>query len=491
MQEKQRLESKRKWCHGKVVCFLGCRKLWYLSEMSETRPIPRHIDVEGFRSNPLIFLQSLAKRGEPLVLISDSCAIFSRSSNCRNVVAAFGPEALRGILTNADAFGMAVSAAEQLALPPALKQLNQGLFSMTGETHTQTQHLLRPMFSAQNIQVLRPVIEAGWKAFHEGLQTEGDVALLAEMRQLVMHVSGRVVFGLDHGEIAREIQNYFDMRRQLASDPHRAVGESRRSLLRMGNRVRRAILGRLDSPSAAFGGLIDHLRLLKTSDGKPLAPDDVVSHANVLFMSSSEPVVVALTWILIILSQLPQLRSELRRQYLAVKDEWAAKGADPTFPLLDGVIFESLRLLPPNAIMVRLTKRPVELCGHHLDQDWEVLFSPFVEHRNPNVFSDPESFRPDRWLALAPTQFTYFPFGTGTRYCLGKPMALMLLRELLVRLVVDFDIVLSKSQMIDWKMDVVLRPQNDPTVKFQPVGSANERFAFGRLDGPSAELFNF
>jgi cytochrome P450 len=51
--------------------------------------------------------------------------------------------------------------------------------------------------------------------------------------------------------------------------------------------------------------------------------------------------------------------------------------------------------------------------------------SPFVTQRNPRNFEDPLTFEPARWAGPAPAKFAYFPFGGGSKMCIGEPFARM------------------------------------------------------------------
>jgi len=442
---------------------------------------PRFVDPDRFRADPLDFLRAAAARGRPVVRIGETGALFSRSPECRQVVAAFGPEAVRAVLSDAETFGTPVSASETLALTPTLRQLNFGLFSMTGATHARHQQLLRPLFTAPGLAAARPALDAGWRAYRAGVDTGRATGLLAEMRRLILNVSGRIVFGGTDVEIARQIQLYFDLRRRLSAAPERASPAERRELVRLGSRIHRAIAARLAAgPGGNPEGLIDRLRGLQGGAPKDLTDAACVSHANVLFMSSSEPVAVALAWALTLLAQRPDLRAALR----------GANGP----ALAERVVWESLRVLPPNAIMARLTRSETVLAGVTLPAACEVVVSPFVAHRDPALFPDPNRFRPERWGGPPPPAYSYFPFGTGARYCLGKALALTILRDLVLRLTRAFDIMLcpvespvdSPVQQIDWRMDIVLQPDPDPIVRFHPPGAAP--LAGARLGGPAARL---
>jgi cytochrome P450 len=138
--------------------------------------------------------------------------------------------------------------------------------------------------------------------------------------------------------------------------------------------------------------------------------------------------------------------------------------------------------------MVRITTRPAMLGGIELPEGCEIVLSPFVAHRDPARFASPEEFRPLRWRELRPSPFEYFPFGAGGHACVGRGLALQLMREVLASLITRHDLVLDGNQSIDWRLHIMFMPANDPVMAVHAPGAAA---AGGVLGGPVAELLQF
>jgi cytochrome P450 len=243
------------------------------------------------------------------------------------------------------------------------------------------------------------------------------------------------------------------------------------------------------SGSGDTEGLLGRLCDLQLSSGKKLSEQQLVTHANVLFMSSSEPTAVSLSWILLLLSQLPELRTALRQELDSVCGPHLIPRNEHVHQLkmLGYVIKESLRLLPPNAIMIRLTNRAVELDGFVLPERCEVLLSPYVSHRDTERFPMADFFMPSRWNGLSPGPFEYLPFGTGQRYCMGRHLANHMLLVILSAILRRFDLVLAEDQPLDWQVHVNLMPASEPMMLI----SREMPLKGGRLLGPVSELVRF
>ena len=120
---------------------------------------------------------------------------------------------------------------------------------------------------------------------------------------------------------------------------------------------------------------------------------------------------------------------------VADRAEWQERAAEDERSAR-AVVAEALRLYPPTWIIMRAATRPVELGGYRFGAGHQFLISPYVLHRDPRVFPDPEKFRPERWLGpdrAVPSG--YLPFGLGRHRCPGVNLATIALTAVLRTLV--------------------------------------------------------
>jgi len=100
----------------------------------------------------------------------------------------------------------------------------------------------------------------------------------------------------------------------------------------------------------------------------------------------------------------------------------------PKLRYLSQVLDESMRLYPPAWIVARQAAEPDEILGFHVPKGTIVATSPYVVHRNPRYWPDPEKFDPERFAPERVQQrprHAYFPFGAGQRMCIGNSFAMM------------------------------------------------------------------
>jgi len=115
------------------------------------------------------------------------------------------------------------------------------------------------------------------------------------------------------------------------------------------------------------------------------------------------------------------------------------------------------------------------------------VLCPFVSHRDPAYFPQPDHFLPDRWSDNQPSPFVYFPFGGGGHACVGRALALAAIRAAVRGLLARYDLVLAGEQEVDWRLHIVFMPRTDPVFAIHSAASAGPGGG-GQLRGPVAAL---
>lgn len=445
---------------------------------------PAEPDPRDFADNPLRWLLQASRNG-PLAVVSRSGPLLSRATTSNGTVAVFGPDAVRQVLGNIDTFGMPVSVSASHDLPATVANLNSALFSMTGSRHRSRQQLLARILGPPLATEHEAAIDRGITAFLQTTPLGRELRLTNEMRRLARLVAEQLLLGTNdtEGQVGRHIQRYFDQRRRYASRDGDHGDSARGALVEQGTRVDALLRGQVRAlrgrGPAAGNSVLGRLCRYADDPRLALTEDELVAHANVLFMSSSEPIATAMTWILLALSQRPQLLARIRAELQSA--------TTPMQPSLRGTVREVLRLTPPSAIMVRLTRREAYVAGWSLPSDCEVIICPFAEHRRPEAFPEPHHLRPERWTEARPDTYQFLPFGGGARSCLGRRIALATLERVTGALLATAEPVLARPQWLDWRMDVTLLPSTDPVVRFEENRQSPARSH--ALSGPAAAFF--
>jgi cytochrome P450 len=119
---------------------------------------------------------------------------------------------------------------------------------------------------------------------------------------------------------------------------------------------------------------------------------------------------------------------------------------------LDAVITETLRLRPVISLVARRLKEPVQIGEWSLPAGITVTPSIYLVHRRPEIYPDPESFIPERFLERPPGTYTWIPFGGGVRRCLGGAFA-------------QFEMAVVLSELVKrWEIEPS-RPASEPVLR--------------------------
>ena len=160
-------------------------------------------------------------------------------------------------------------------------------------------------------------------------------------------------------------------------------------------------------------------------DGSAMTDEEVRHEVMTLFAAGLETTANALTFAWHLLARHPEAEERLRA-------EAAALGADPglddleRLPYAQRVLLEALRLYPPGWMLARRVVEEIPLGGYVVPVGGLVLMPPYLIHRDPRFWPEPERFDPDRWAeggGAPPHRFSYFPFGAGPRKCIGATFA--------------------------------------------------------------------
>jgi cytochrome P450 len=135
----------------------------------------------------------------------------------------------------------------------------------------------------------------------------------------------------------------------------------------------------------------------------------------------------------------------------------------PHLPYSRMVLAEALRLYPPSVVLPRQANAPDVIGGYAIPQDALVVMSPYVIHRHPAWWSEPEQFHPERFTpaqeATRP-RCAYLPFGDGPRRCLGEPFALMEMHLVLATIAQAYTLQLVAEHSVVPEVAVTLRPRD-------------------------------
>ena len=129
-----------------------------------------------------------------------------------------------------------------------------------------------------------------------------------------------------------------------------------------------------------------------------------------------------------------------------------------SLPLLDGVMKEGMRLFPPIPITTRRSTADTTLADTAVKTGTRYLVSNYLINRNPDIYSEPDRFCPERWLDLNPSPYDYTTFGAGGRMCPGFTFAGQMVKVALAAVLTQHRIDMAPTAHLDYRFNVTLTP---------------------------------
>jgi cytochrome P450 len=203
--------------------------------------------------------------------------------------------------------------------------------------------------------------------------------------------------------------------------------------------------------------------LLRAAAAGDLGEADVRDELVTMVIAGHETVASSVTWTLHLLATNPGAQRRLHAELDDVLADRPPGWRDlPALLWTRAVVEESLRLFPPAWVLTRRAVADDVVDGVAVPAGTVVIVSPWLLHRRPDVFGDPESFEPRRFLGDAARRLpraAYLPFGAGPRICIGRDFAIVESVLLVAALLRDRTVVPAPGPAPSVDASVTLRPR--------------------------------
>jgi cytochrome P450 len=336
--------------------------------------------------------------------------------------------------------------------------LGEGLLTSVGECHLRQRRLASPAFHRARVDSYAGTMAEYARRRAEQWRDGETLDVSREMAAYTLAVVGKTLFDADIEREAHEIGDALTasieafnfmtlpMGELLMRLPFPAVRRFERARDRLDATIYRMI-GERRRSGEDRGDLLSMLLLAQDTEGDGGGMSDVQlrDEAMTLLLAGHETTANALAWTWYLLSRNPDAEARLHAEVDALQ------GATPTaadlarLPYTRAVVAESLRVYPPAWVIGRTTLTDYPVRDHVIRKGSLVLVSQWVTHRDPRWWDEAEDFRPERWVGTAEGEkggrgdgrevgrsggqrggrFAYFPFGAGTRVCIGEQFAWM------------------------------------------------------------------
>jgi cytochrome P450 len=369
-----------------------------------------------------------------------SADIISQRLLWRNIFVVNEPGAIRHVMLD-NAANYVKSEVSRRVLEPGL---GRGLLTSEGDTWRQHRRIMAPSFDPRSVAGYGPIMTdvtqellAEWDAIPE--PREADVA--AAMMDTTLHIISRAMFSSDSDEIVDVVEASVN-RYQVQVQPNildfmhfpkwlaRLITPFPAGIFtEFDKKVDRLLTERGRAPEAEPKDLLARLIAARDAEtGGGMTAQEVRDQVVTIFMAGHETTSQALSWTWYLLSKHPAVEAELHDELDDV-----LQGRTPRYDDIVRlrytrmVIEESMRLYPPAHTTARQPIADDEILGHRIPAGAAVLIVPWLLHRKPSLWENPDRFDPERFAperASSRPRFAYMPFGAGPRICIGAAFAM-------------------------------------------------------------------
>jgi len=368
-----------------------------------------------------------------------------------------------------------------------------GLLTANGALWHRQRRLVQPGFRpaavagfvARMVDATDAMIE-GWR---RRAKSSGPFDIASEMMRLTYTIVGRTLFSADVSGDADAVEHAMAVLLAHTYGRLQRIVDLPLAVPTPGNRCFNAALATVDR--VVFRILAERRRtdpehqpedllsiLLRERDeetGRGMSDEELRNETITLLLAGHETTANSLTWTLYLLARHPEAMDRLSDEVESVLGDRAPAAADlAALSFTERVIREAMRLYPPIWILERRAVEEDEIGGYRIPAGSTVEVSPWVTHRHPDFWEEPERFDPDRFTperSAGRPPLAYMPFGAGPRYCVGGHFAMteaLVILARVARLARSHRLRLVPGQTVEPLPGITLRARQGVQVTLEP-----------------------
>ena len=333
--------------------------------------------------------------------------------------------------------------------------LGDGILTAQDEEWLRQKRFIQPLFTKSRVDGDLDTMLAAIDLTAQEWGAGAELDLGEAMMRMTLRIVGRVLFGDDTARLEDAVHEHFPVAAEGMLN--RAIYPKRMPLTwplppvnRRTYRAQQALFEVCDdiiarrrvgesSGNDLVGALID------ARDGTDQLSDDEVRDQILIFLlAGHETTSTSLTFAFHLLGRHPDVQEKVREEVRQVLGEGAptATQVHTQLPYTSAVLKEAMRLYPAVPINGRLVVEDAEVDGHQIPAGSDFLVSTWTIHRRPDLYPDPLTFDPTRFLPendRGRGRYDWLPFGAGPRACIGQHFSMLESVAALATLVRDFE----------------------------------------------------
>lgn len=408
-------------------------------------------------------LQLLQWIYQPLQLMENSAKAYGDCftlwlTNKQPMVFLSNPQAIQQLFT--DQLSNLDSRASAQILQPLLGE--NSLLLLTGTSHQRQRKLLTPPFHGDRMKAYGSIITNITKEVVRQWKIDQPFSVRDSMQEISLRVILQAVFGLNQGERYAQLQKLLASILDLSGSALRSTisflpvmqvdlgswspwGNFLRQRQQIDQLLYAEIQARRDHPDPSRSDILSLMMSARDENGESMTDIELRDELMTLLVAGHETTASALTWALYWIHRIPQVREKLLAELDTCRNN-ADLDEIIRMPYLTAVCQETLRIYPIAMITIpRIVKSPIEIMGHQFEPGTLLVGCIYLTHRRPDLYPEPQQFKPERFLERQYSLYEYLPFGGSNRRCLGMAFALFEMKLVLATLLSHMDLALVNN----------------------------------------------
>ncbi|XP_027759248.1 cytochrome P450 4V2 [Empidonax traillii] len=229
-----------------------------------------------------------------------------------------------------------------------------------------------------------------------------------------------------------------------------------------------------ESVSKKRKAFLDMLLSATDDEGNKLSYRDIREEVDTFMFEGHDTTAAAMNWVLYLLGHNPEVQKKVHKELDEVFDNTDRPVTTDDLKqlrYLECVVKEALRLFPSVPMFARTLREDCCISGYQIPKGANVLVLTYALHRDPEIFPDPEEFRPERFFsenAKGRHPYAYVPFSAGPRNCIGQRFAQMEEKTILALILRRFWVEsCQKLEELHISGELILRPNNGIWIKLK------------------------
>ncbi|MDJ0582275.1 cytochrome P450 [Crocosphaera sp.] len=385
--------------------------------------------------------------------------IFATSQSETPFIYISNPQAIQEILTQDKTKFKSVAGAGFLN---TLLGDNSLLF-LQGERHQRERKLLTPPFHGERLNSYAKLIYSISDEVTENLEINKAFNVREIMQEITLKVILKAVFGITEGERYQKLEDLLKSWLSFFDNPANATIMFFRVLqkdwgklspwgrfLRIKSEIRKLIYTEIRErrlqENYTGTDILTLLMLARDEAGKSMSDQELHDELITLLIAGHETTASSLTWALYWIHYCPDVENQLRFYFSNFNGNTDLLDI-VKLPYLDAVCKETLRIYPVVlTTFIRILNTPLELMGYQFKPG--TVFAPaiYLVHHREDIYPNSQQFRPERFLEKQFSPYEYFPFGGGSRRCIGMELAKMEMKIVLYTILSKYQLKLRSSR---------------------------------------------